>query len=687
MRLLVTGLIISLAIVSSSLSQDIEGINSIYVDDNAPADPSPQDPAVSDPNEDGTQEHPFDMIQEGIDAAMNGDTVIVMDGIYWETIDFNGKSIIVTSFNPNAKSNELQPYPVINGNDQGPVVAFNQGEDPNTELSGFDIRGGLSDMGAAIQCAGSDPIISNCLIAGNRTSDPGFGAIVYCVDSNSIIENCTIVDNYAGETGAAVYLNLSDVAISNSIIRGNTPQQIMVESGNDPIVVYCDIQGTWPGEGNIDTDPLFAYAGYWADPADPNLMPIEPNDPNAVWIEGDYHLMSIMGRWDPIALTWVKDKSMSPCVDAGDPASPYANEPEPNGELINMGAYGGTTQASLSRVLRTLTISSTNGGSVTTPGEGTFTYDDGTQVEVKAASDEYYYFLKWTGSAVDAGKVADPYSANTTVLVDGDYNLKANFATVNFILTASSTSGGSVTYPGEGPFVVGGNFLIPLEAAADPHYHFLYWTGSAVDDGMVPDTDNPITSVFVLGNYNVMANFGIDTHTLTISSTAGGSVTTPGEGAFEYDYGTEVSIAATPDEHYHFVGWTGSAVDAGKVADPGSASTTVVVEGDYALVANFEIDTHILTICSNCGGSVTAPGEDMFEYDYGTVVDLVATPEDCYKFKCWMGPVADSQSASTTVTITEDITVAAVFVKEVCPPEPCPKPCPEPCQEPYPELE
>jgi hypothetical protein len=76
----------------------------------------------------------------------------------------------------------------------------------------------------------------------------------------------------------------------------------------------------------------------------------------------------------------------------------------------------------------TLTISSSEGGSVTKPGEGTFTYNRNTRVEIKATAYEYYRFIKWTGTAVNAGKVTDPSKADTTVLMDGDYSLKASFA-------------------------------------------------------------------------------------------------------------------------------------------------------------------------------------------------------------------------------------------------------------------
>jgi len=67
----------------------------------------------------------------------------------------------------------------------------------------------------------------------------------------------------------------------------------------------------------------------------------------------------------------------------------------------------------------------------------------------------------------------------------------------------------------------------------------------------------------------------------------------------------------------------------------------------------------------------------VFEYDYGTVVDLVATADPNYRFKYWTGPVADEFAEITTVTITEDITVGAVFVKtKPLPPKPDPEPDP-----------
>jgi len=73
----------------------------------------------------------------------------------------------------------------------------------------------------------------------------------------------------------------------------------------------------------------------------------------------------------------------------------------------------------------TLTITSTEGGSVTTPGEGTFTYDEGTLVEIVAEPEESYLFIDWTG---DVDTIANVDGATTTINVTRDYYIRANFA-------------------------------------------------------------------------------------------------------------------------------------------------------------------------------------------------------------------------------------------------------------------
>jgi internalin A len=82
-------------------------------------------------------------------------------------------------------------------------------------------------------------------------------------------------------------------------------------------------------------------------------------------------------------------------------------------------------------------------------------------------------------------------------------------------------------------------------------------------------------------------------YTLTISSTPGGSVTNPGEGAFICNDGESVPIEAVAKAGYRFKNWSGTAVDAGKVAKPDAASTSVVVTGDYTLVANFALNAAV----------------------------------------------------------------------------------------------
>ncbi len=220
--------------------------------------------------------------------------------------------------------------------------------------------------GAVLIWQGSPSIIEDCTFLCNRAD---LGGAIYS-ERNENIVNCRFIANVANEAGGAVCFEGTEMCMRSCTLLANVApcagacyagdqavlsitDSILWDGGDEigiggeqasAVVVYSDVQGGWPGQGNIDADPLFAAPGYW----DPNGTPDDPNDD--VWIEGNYHLKSQAGRWDPAAASWVLDDVTSPCIDAGDPTSPIGAEPEPNGGTINMGAYGGTTEASKSPV-------------------------------------------------------------------------------------------------------------------------------------------------------------------------------------------------------------------------------------------------------------------------------------------------------------------------------------------------
>jgi len=191
----------------------------------------------------------------------------------------------------------------------------------NNTISENTVSGGYMGEadGGGICCGNiSHPDIIGNTISGNQAF---FGGAIYCTgNSNPDIIGNTICENVAAMLGGGIQCGISDPTVVNCILWGNSPQQIY----GSPLVNYSDIQDTlWPGVGNISTDPLFVDAA-----------------------NGDYHVQSTVGSFH--GGLWTPDPLHSPCIDAGDPSSPFANEPLPNGGRINMGFEGNTTEASLS---------------------------------------------------------------------------------------------------------------------------------------------------------------------------------------------------------------------------------------------------------------------------------------------------------------------------------------------------
>ena len=418
----------------------------------------------------------FDTIQAGIDAALDGDTVLVAPGEYviTEPITFRGKAITVKSETGSDETTIRMGTPV--DPERASVVVFENNETAASVLEGFTITGGTGfrlwvpgesefawcgggilfhassgtvrncaivqnrakHAGGVMTCSEAFVILIDCIVAGN-TAEGGACGGVMCWDSSSVImteciirgnstmsagggvccgshdsstpssvtmTNCEIMSNTAARFGGGIYarnasatltncviarntggwggggvgtsggsyygpssiqitnctitgnsgavdaggggvvsygrgsIGAGSITITNSIICGNTSAkgpEISLMGGEKIRVAYSNVTGgqtkanveggstlDWSG-GNIDADPYFA-------------------DPN----NEDYHLKSQAGRWDPNSQTWVQDDVTSPCIDAGDPNSDWSAELWPHGERINMGAYGGTREASMS---------------------------------------------------------------------------------------------------------------------------------------------------------------------------------------------------------------------------------------------------------------------------------------------------------------------------------------------------
>ncbi|MDD5327623.1 MAG: PQQ-binding-like beta-propeller repeat protein [Phycisphaerae bacterium] len=291
----------------------------------------------------------YPTIQSAINAAVNGDTVLVAPGIYTGTgnynIDFLRKAITVRSENGPENC-------IIDCGGLGLGFYFHNNEDANSVLDGFTITNGSSFYGGGIYCSWSSPTITNCILSGN-TADVGGG--ICCDSGRPMITGCTITGNTA-TYGGGIYCDNSSPTITNCIITGNTAGICgggIYSTNNKPIVVSCTIAdnsaginggGTFGCSGLIanciiwgnsggeypqlydSVEPIYSCIQDWAGTGIGNI----DADPCFVG-SGDYHLLF-----------------NSPCIDAGSPLykalglTDIDGQPRVIGTCIDMGAdeYG-----------------------------------------------------------------------------------------------------------------------------------------------------------------------------------------------------------------------------------------------------------------------------------------------------------------------------------------------------------
>jgi len=309
--------------------------------------------------------------------------------------------------------------------------------------------------GAGVYCANSAATISNNRIRGNR-SVRGNGAGVYCgagaVQGNNIsgnysesgcgggvyagsgeIRNNVICDNSsrapAGIAVVGVSPNIVNNTIANNVALANTVAAGIAVWGGSPTIRNCIFSNL--------VSPTGSQVDYWfSNDAATSPINVSYSLLGAGWVDSgtrvnwgrgiisgdpafagpqDYHERSIAGRWNQSANGgyggWVNDSVSSPCIDAGDPASPYSSEPQPNGARVNMGAYGNTAQASKAAPPPTIAISVTPDlapWSLTRPDGSVLTGRGDTMLVVAAGQ----YSVTW-------GAVNDSYALPSAVTLTG----------------------------------------------------------------------------------------------------------------------------------------------------------------------------------------------------------------------------------------------------------------------------
>jgi parallel beta-helix repeat protein/predicted outer membrane repeat protein len=178
-------------------------------------------------------------IQDGIDAASNGDTVLVADGIYTgdgnHDIDFNGKAIVVMSENGYKAT-------IIDCESSGRGFYFSSGEGSSSILRGFTIKNGsVGGSGGGVYCWDSSPSILECAFENNSAGVGGGLALDY--NSMTVIEDCVFTGNYGGTYGGGMHVeNSSDATISNCRFDNNEARRTgggLRVAAASPVISEC----------------------------------------------------------------------------------------------------------------------------------------------------------------------------------------------------------------------------------------------------------------------------------------------------------------------------------------------------------------------------------------------------------------------------------------------------------------
>ena len=214
----------------------------------------------SDSTGDGSEANPFATIQTAIDSASDGDTVLVAAGTYNESINYNGKNIIVGSLYLTTQDTSYISSTIIGGDSSGSIVLFESFEDSTAVLNGFTFQDIIFDSGdepqTIININESSPKIINNRFDNFYLFQDVESAVIYCENSNSLIMNNEFTNGSVGNgyvLGGFILSKNSNVTIKNNRIENGyvgfaEPSGYIVSVNSDNII-----------ESNVIVNPSMGY--------------------------------------------------------------------------------------------------------------------------------------------------------------------------------------------------------------------------------------------------------------------------------------------------------------------------------------------------------------------------------------------------------------------------------------------
>ena len=294
----------------------------------------------------------------------------------------------------------------------------------------------------------------------------------------------------------------------------------------------------------------------------------------------------------------------------------------------------------------TITVLANNALLGTVTGGGTYTY--GATATLTATPATNCHFVQWND--------ADTH-ATRTVTVTGDATYTATFAydPLTVTLAVNDTAMGT-TNPAPGIYTFNVGDTITATALAATGHSFQTWSISGVT---LPNLNaNPLSVVIPAEaagmSINVTAMFTVNNYTITVVANDSTRGTVTGSGT--YAYGTEVTITATPAQHYYLMQWSDGDTH---------LTRTITVTHDATYTATFRArPQHTVIVNASVGGTVTGSGL----YYEDDIVTISATPDEYYAFVSWVDPNQNVVYTEPTVTFpmsTTDIVLTALFEQVV----------------------